>query len=88
MKRKDRTAEKRQPIPSGLAGTAPLRRAFGLVFHVVLVAFSLRVLGCGAHQRGALVYAKHTPWCQIAKNTFLSFDYQQEIACYYSHFRI
>ena len=27
MKRKDRTAEKRQPIPSGLAGAAPRRRA-------------------------------------------------------------
>ena len=38
---------------------------FGLVFRVVLVAFSQRVLGCGARQRGALVYAKHTPWCQI-----------------------
>lgn len=35
IRRKDRTAEKRQPIPSGLAGTAPLRRAFGLVFRVV-----------------------------------------------------
>ena len=32
MKRKDRTAEKRQPIPSGLAGTAPRRRAFRFGF--------------------------------------------------------
>ena len=31
--------KKRQPIPSGLAGTAPRRRAFGLVFRVVLVVF-------------------------------------------------
>ena len=37
---------------------------FHLVFRVVLVAVSRRVLGCGARQRGALVYAKHTPWCQ------------------------
>ena len=53
---------------------------FGLVFRVVLVAFSRRVLGCGARARSAkvcgaaiaapqclkaaLVYAKHTPWCQ------------------------
>ena len=40
---------------------------FGLVFRVVLVAVSRRVLGCGARQRGALVYAKHTPWCQTVK---------------------
>ena len=38
-----------------------------LVFRVVLVAVSRRVLGCGARQRGALVYAKHTPWCQTVK---------------------
>ena len=54
--------------PSGSAGTAPRRRACGLVFRVVLVAFSRRVLGCGARQRAALVYAKHTPRCQIGKN--------------------
>lgn len=53
--------------PSGSAGTAPRRRACGLVFRVVLVAFSRRVLGCGARQRAALVYAKHTPWCQLNK---------------------
>ena len=35
-----------------------------MVFRVVLVAVSRRVLGCGARQRGALVYAKHTPRCQ------------------------
>ena len=40
---------------------------FGLVFRVVLVAVSRRVLGCGARQRGALVYAKHTPRCQTVK---------------------
>ena len=43
---------------------------FGLVFRVVLVAVSRRVLGCGARQRGALVYAKHTPRCQ---NLFCNF---------------
>ncbi len=32
IRRKDRTAEKRQPIPSGLAGTAPHRRAFRFGF--------------------------------------------------------
>ena len=58
IRRKDRTAEKRQPIPSGLAGTAPHRR-------VVLVAVSRRVLGCGARQRGALVYNKLTPNCHL-----------------------
>ena len=26
-----------------------------------------RELGCGARQRGALVYAKHTPQCQTVK---------------------
>jgi len=61
IRRKDRTAEKRQPIPSGLAGTAPLRRAFLLLRRLRRI----RVLGCGARQRGALVYAKHTPRCQI-----------------------
>ena len=40
---------------------------FSLVFRVVLVAVSRRVRGCGARQRGALVYAKHTPWCQTVK---------------------
>lgn len=30
----------RQPIPCGLAGTAP-RRAFGLVFRAVFVVFSV-----------------------------------------------
>ena len=33
--------------PSGSAGTAPRRCAFGLVFRVVLLFFSWRVLGCG-----------------------------------------
>lgn len=46
---------------------------FGLVFRVVLVAVSRRVLGCGARQRGALVYAKHTPRCQIAKKYICHF---------------
>ena len=49
MKRKDRTAEKRQPIPSGSAGTAPLRRAFRFGFQ--FWSFSWRVLVAAAHQR-------------------------------------
>ena len=44
-------------------GSAPPRFRFG--FPVIsLFAFLWRVLGCGARQRAALVYAKHTPWCQ------------------------
>ena len=58
MKRKDRTAEKRQPIPSGLAGTAPRRRAFGLVFRVVLVVF---VAACAWLRRAS---ARRTCLCQ------------------------
>ena len=89
MKRKDRTAEKAAAAPQAVQrGRLRSAAPFGLVFRVVLVAVSRRVLGCGARQRGALVYAQHTPWCQIAKNTFASFDYRQEIACYYSRFRI
>ena len=66
MKRKDRTAEKAVADPQAvqrerLRSAAPV----GLVFRVVLVAVSRRVLGCGARQRGALVYAKHTPQCQM-----------------------
>ena len=59
--------KKRQPIPSGLAGTAP-RRALSVWFSVLfLLSFSWRVLGCGARQRGALVIDKHTPQCQLNK---------------------
>ena len=40
----------RQPISSGLAGTAPRRRAFGLVFRAVLVVFSVACAClCQAH---------------------------------------
>ena len=65
MKRKDRTAEKRQPIPSGLAGTAPLRRAFGLGFRVVLVCFFV-ACACrgGAKRRRSRIKDKHTPRLQ------------------------
>ena len=59
--------KKRQPIPSGSAGTAPRRRAFGLVFRVVLVVFFVACAWLRRAQRAALVYAKHTPWCQTVK---------------------
>ena len=63
--RKPCAAEKRQPIPKAVQrGRLRTAAPFGLVFRVVLVAFSRRVLGCGARQRAALGYAKHTPWCQ------------------------
>ena len=53
---------------SGSAGTATRRRAFRFGFPIIsLFAFPWRVLGCGARQRAALVYAKHTPWCQTVK---------------------
>ena len=65
--RKPCAAEKAAADPqSGLAGTAPRRRAFRFGFPIIsLFAFPWRVLGCGARQRAALVYAKHTPRCQI-----------------------
>lgn len=63
MKRKDRTAEKRQPIPSGSAGTAPRRRAFRFGFPRCL--FSWRVLVAAAHQRRrSRIKDKHTPRLQ------------------------
>ena len=66
MKRKDRTAEKAAADPQAVQrGRLRAAAPFGLVFRVVLVAVSRRVLGCGARQRGALVYAKHTPRCQM-----------------------
>ncbi len=46
--------KKRQPIPSGLAGTAPRRRAFGLVF----LSF-LCLLFCGVCLAAARVSAPH-----------------------------
>ena len=64
IKRKDRTAEKRQPIPSGLAGTAPRRRAFRFGFPRCL--FSWRVLVAAARQRRrSRIKDKHTPGLQI-----------------------
>ena len=66
MKRKDRTAEKAAADPQAVQrGRLRAAAPFGLVFRVVLVAVSRRVLGCGARQRGALVIDKHTPWCQL-----------------------
>ena len=64
IRRKKRRRKSGSRSPSGLAGTAPRRRAFRFGLRVVLVAVSRRVLGCGARQRGALVYAKHTPRLQ------------------------
>ena len=65
MKESHARRKKRQPIPKAVQrGRLRAAAPFGLVFRVVLVAVSRRVLGCGARQRGALVYAKHTPWCQ------------------------
>lgn len=49
--------------PSGLAGTAPRRRAFGLGFRVVLVVFFVACAWLRRAQRAALVYNKHTPRC-------------------------
>ena len=51
--------------PSGSAGTAPRRRAFGLVFRAVLVVFSVACAWLRRAQRAALVYAKHTSRCQM-----------------------
>ena len=56
--------KKRQPIPKRVSGDGSAPPHFRLVFRIVLVAFSRRVLGCGARQRAALVYVKHTLWCQ------------------------
>jgi len=65
IRRKDRTAEKRQPIPSGLAGTAPHRRAFRFGFPRCL--FSWRVLVAAARQRRrSRIKDKHTPRLQMA----------------------
>ena len=38
------------------------------------VCFSVACAWLRRAKRAALVYAKHTPRCQIAKNTFASFD--------------
>ena len=66
MKRKDRTAEKAAADPQAVQrGRLRAAAPFGLVFRATLVAVSRRVLGCGARQRGALVYAKLTPRCQM-----------------------
>lgn len=48
MKRKDRTAEKAAADPQAVQrGRLRAAAPFGLVFRVVLVAVSRRVLGCG-----------------------------------------
>ena len=48
MKRKDRTAEKAAADPQAVQrGRLRSAAPFGLVFRVVLVAVSRRVLGCG-----------------------------------------
>ena len=66
MIRKHCAAEKAAADPQAVQrGRLRAAAPFGLVFRVVLVAVSRRVLGCGARQRGALVYAKHTPRCQM-----------------------
>ena len=74
--------KKRQPLPKRVSGdgSAPPRLSIWFSCH----SFSWRVLGCGARARSAkvcgaataapqcikaaLVYAKHTPRCQIGKN--------------------
>ena len=68
--RKHCAAEKAAADPERFSGdgSAPPRFRFG--FPVIsLFAFPWRVLGCGARQRAALVYAKHTPWCQSGEMT-------------------
>ena len=61
MKRKDRTAEKAAADPKRFSGDGSAPPRFRMVFRFSLVVFSRRVLGCGARQRDALVYDKHTP---------------------------
>lgn len=63
MKRKDRTAEKRQPIPSGLAGTAPHRRAFRFGFPRCSCCLFAACAWLRRAKPAALVYNKHTPRC-------------------------
>ena len=64
--RKPCAAEKRQPIPKAVQRGRLRAAALSVWFSVLfLLSFSWRVLGCGARQRGALVYANHTPRCQI-----------------------
>ena len=70
MKESHARRQKRQPIPKRVSGdgSAPPRFRFG--FPVIsLFGFLWRVLGCGARQRAALVYDKHTPQCQNLKLT-------------------
>ena len=50
----------------GRLRAAALSVRFSVLF---LLPFPWRVLGCGARQRGALVYAKHTPRCQMNSKT-------------------
>ena len=63
--RKPCAAGNTEPIPKRISGdgSAPPRFRFGVPV-IFLFAFPWRVLGCGARQRAALVYAKHTPRCQ------------------------
>ena len=56
--------KKRQPIPSGSAGTAPRRRAFGLVFRVVLVVF---FVACAWLRR--LSAKREGLWCGDSRTT-------------------
>ena len=71
--RKPCAAEKAAAGQAVQRGRLRTAAPFGLVFRVVLVAVSRRVLGCGARQRGALVIGKHTPRCQVAKKYICHF---------------
>ena len=58
--------KKRQPIPKAVQRGRLRAAALSIWFFVLfLLSFSWRVLGCGARQRAALVYAKHTSRCQM-----------------------
>ena len=68
MKESIARRKKRQPIPKAVQRGRLRAAALSVWFSVLfLFSFSWRVLGCGARQRAALVYAKHTPWCQTVK---------------------
>ena len=66
MKESIARRKKRQPIPKRVSGDGSAPPCFRFGFPVIfLFVFPWRVLGCGARQRAALVYAKLTPQCQI-----------------------
>ena len=68
--RKPCAAEKRQSVPKRVSGDGSAPPRLSVWFSVLfLFTFSWRVLGCGARQRGALVYAKHTLRCHFRKFT-------------------